>query len=121
MSGASFTVTVVYGVCPQFDQTKAVRAGAVKPVRVELCDAVGTNLSAPDLVLNAVGLRRLDGTASAVVEDAGQANSPDANFRYDAGSYVFNLDTAGLSRGTWELQFTVAGGSRVYGVTFDVR
>jgi hypothetical protein len=121
VSGASFTVTVVYGVCPLFDQSKSVKAGAVKPIHIQLCDAAGGNLSSPDLLLNAVGLRRLDGTASAQVEDPGQSNSPDNNFRYVDGSYVYNLATAGLSRGTWEVQFTVAGDSRIYTVTFDVR
>ena len=62
----------------------------------------------------------VDGTPSAQVEDGGQAN-PDFDFRYDGGAYVFNLDTGGLSSGTWELQFTVNGGSIVYTAAFDVR
>ena len=120
-SSASFVVTAVYGVCPQFDQSKAVKAGAVKPIRVQLCTVDGINLSSPDLVLNAVGLQNVDGSASAQVEDPGSSNSPDANFRYDGGGYIFNLDTGGLSTGTWELLFTVNGGGQVYSVRFDVR
>lgn len=52
----------------------------------------------------------------------GQANA-DGPFRYDAmlGGYIFNLSTAGLSSGTWELQFRVAGESAVYGIRFDVK
>jgi hypothetical protein len=118
----SFVVTVRYGVCSLFDQSKAVKAGAVKPIRVQLCDAAGTNLSEPGLVLHTVGLVHRDGTPSAQVEDAGQAN-PDFGFRYLANlpGYSFNLDTDGLSGGTWELQFTVNGGSIVYSVAFDVK
>ena len=123
-ASAAFVVTVVapaYVVCPLFDQSKAVKSGAVKPIKVQLCDAAGANLSAPGLILHVVGLQRVDGTASAQVEDPGRSNSPDGDFRYDGGSYIFNLDTSGLSTGTWELQFTVTGDTRVYSVRFDVR
>jgi hypothetical protein len=121
----SFVVTVaeqVYVVCPLFDQSKAVKAGAVKPIKLQLCDAAGANLSEPGLVLHATGLVKRDGTPSAQVEDAGNAN-PDFDFRYDddLAGYIFNLDTDGLSAGTWELRFTVSGGSHLYKVAFDVK
>ena len=120
-SSASFFVTVFYGVCPQFDQSRAVKAGAVKPIQVQLCTADGVNISSPDLVLNAVGLQQVDGSASAQVDDPGNSNSPDSNFRFDGGGYVFNLATGDLTTGTWQLLFTVNGGSHVYSVQFDVR
>lgn len=120
---ASFVVTVVaptYSICPLYDQSKAVKAGAVKAIRVQLCDAAGNNLSSPEIVVHAAGLVHIDGTPSALVEDAGNAN-PDHDFRYDAGAYVFNLDTDGLASGTWKLLFTVNGYATVYEVIFDVR
>jgi hypothetical protein len=51
--------------------------------------------------------------ASTTVDDAGNAN-PDSNFRFDptlgpAGGYIFNLQTTGLSTGTYVLTFTVSG------------
>jgi hypothetical protein len=123
LGSASFVVTVVekvYGVNVLFDQSKAVKSGAVKPIKVQLWDEAGTNLSSPNLVLHAVGLQYIDGTPSAQVEDAGNAN-PDFDFRYSDGVYVFNLDTDGLSSGTWHLKFIVNGGANVYSVAFDVK
>lgn len=112
-----------YAACPLYDQTKAHRAGATVPIKLQLCDAAGGNLSSGTIVVNAAGLTYLDGTASALVEDSGNAN-PDADFRYDEelGGYVFNLSTAGLSSGTWQLTFTVDGVTDpTYYVLFDVR
>ncbi len=112
-----------YVACPLYDQTKAHKAGATVPIKLQLCDASGSNLSSGAIVVNAAGLTYLDGTASALVEDSGNAN-PDADFRYDEelGGYVFNLSTADLSSGTWQLHFTVDGvADPSYSVLFDVR
>ncbi len=112
-----------YAVCPLYEQTKAHKAGATAPIKLQLCDASGSNLSSGAIVVNAAGLTKLDGTASALVEDSGNAN-PDADFRYDEdlGGYVFNLSTAELSAGTWQLNFTVDGvADPSYAVLFDVR
>jgi hypothetical protein len=120
---ASFVATVVervLGVCVLFDQSKAVKSGAVKPIKVQLCDEAGVNISAPGLVLHTVGLQRMDGTASSQVEDTGNSN-PDYDFRYSDGAYIFNLDTDGLASGTWHLKFVVNGGIHVYRVAFDVK
>ena len=67
--------------------------------------------------------RSRDSSATTVLaESAGSAN-PDSAFRYDPqlAGYVFNLSTKGLSRGTWELRFTVAGSPVVHALPFDVR
>lgn len=112
-----------YKICPLFDQAKSHRLGSVVPIRLRLCDADGANLSSASLTLTATGLVKKDPSAStAVVEDAGNAN-PDSAFRYDEtlAGYVYNLSTRGLSRGTWELRFTVSGDPTTYGITFDLR
>ena len=113
----------VYTVQPLFNQSRAHKAGSVVPIRLQLLDASGMNVSSPSLVLTATGLAQQDSTANPlVVEDAGNAN-PDSAFRYDATlqGYAFNLSTKNLAPGTWELRFRVAGGTREYAVTFDVR
>jgi len=110
-------------ICPLFDQARAYRLKSTVPIRLQLCDAQGQNLSSPSLVLTATDLVKLDGTASTVVvEDAGNAN-PDSNFRYDASiaGYTYNLSTKHLSTGTWELRFTVGGDPTTYRITFDLR
>lgn len=113
----------VYQACLLYDATKAHRAGSTAPLKLRLCDASGVNLSSPDVTLTVAGLVKRDGSATtALADSAGNAN-PDSAFRYDAGlaGYVFNLSTKGLSRGTWELRFTVGGSPTVHALPFDVR
>lgn len=112
-----------YAICPQFDQERSHRVRSTVPLRVQLCDEAGQNLSSADVALTATGLVKVDGSASSVLaEDAGSSN-PDSNFRYDesSGQYVFNLSTKNLSAGTWQLAFTVAGDPATHNVTFDLR
>ncbi len=118
----SVTYSVTYRICVLFDQSKAYRAGSTVPVKLQLCDSTGRNLSAAGLVVSAGSLTKVDSTASSAVEDAGSAN-PDSNFRYDAAlaGYIYNLSTAGLTTGTWQLSFTVAGDPVPHTVQFDVR
>ena len=113
----------VYDTCLRYDPTKAHRAGSTAPLRVQLCDSDGANLSSPEITLTAGGLVKLDGTpTTALAEDSGNAN-PDDTFRYDPelAGYIYNLSTRGLTSGTWALQFTVAGSPTVHRLTFDVR
>ena len=113
-----------YRACPLFDTSRSFKAGRVAPLKIQLCDASGANLSDPTRVLTATGVAQLDGSASSLLEpdSPGEANA-DGIFRYDAmlGGYIFNLSTAGLTTGTWELQFRVSGESAVYGIRFDVK
>ena len=112
-----------YDICTLYDATKAHRAGATVPLKLQLCDG-GVNLSDPSIVVHATGVYLSDADpAETVVEDAGNAN-PDQDFRYDAdlGGYIYNLKTTGLTPGTWAVGFTVDGEvdpSSV--VTFDVK
>jgi len=71
---ASATVNVnkvSYGVCALYDQTKAHRSGSTIPVKLQLCDASGANLSAQNIVLKAMGTRLISPDAWGEVEDAG--------------------------------------------------
>ena len=113
----------VYSICTLYDQTKAHKSGSTVPVKLQLCDSTGANLSSASIVVHATGLTKTDATASSSVEDSGSAN-PDDGFRYDSdlGGYIFNLSTKGLSTGTWVLSFTVDGEvESSYGVKFDVK
>ena len=115
--------TPEYTVQPLFNQSRAHKAGSVVPIRLQLLDAGGVNVSSSSLVLTATALVQQDSTANPLdVEDAGNAN-PDSAFRYDATlqGYVFNLSTKNLASGTWQLRFRVAGDTHEYAVTFDVR
>jgi hypothetical protein len=56
------------------------------------------------------------------LDDSGHAN-PDFDFRYDAalGGYSFNLNTAGLATGTYNLNFTAGADPVVHSAPFTVK
>jgi hypothetical protein len=114
----------LYSVCPLYETSRSFRLGGTAPIKLQLCDAAGGNLSSATTTLTVTGLVKRDSSAAtAVADDTGNAN-PDRAFRYDAGlaGYIYNLSTKGLSRGTWELQFTTSTNpGHVYNVRFDVR
>jgi len=125
---ASATVNinkVSYGVCALYDQTKAHRSGSTIPVKLQLCDASGANLSAQNIVLTAIGTRLISPDAWGEAEDAGQAN-PDMNFRFTTfdtatPGYIFNLQTKGLATGVYHLGFYIGSDPTIYTVQFQIR
>jgi DNA-binding beta-propeller fold protein YncE len=108
---------------PLFDQTKAYRAGSTMPIRLQLLDPTGVNVSMASLPLTVRKLTALRSGSTLPVTDAGNAN-PDATFRYDAalGGYILNLSTKGLAAGRYALSFW-AGSARTffYTIAFEVR
>jgi len=119
-SARSVSYTVAYNVCVLYDQTKAVKAGAVVPVRLQLCDYSGANVSNAAVILNATAVTQVSLNAPGAVMDAGNAN-PDNNFRFAGDAYVFNLITTGLTTGSFELRFTATGDPTVHAVRFQVK
>jgi hypothetical protein len=123
-STGSMTQSVQYGICAQYDQTRSVLGGATFPIKVQLCDAAGNNLSSQSIVLHATAIITAFGVAGPV-QDSGNAN-PDDDFRNVGGSgqnagYIFNLSTNGLATGTYALQFTVTGDPVLHTVFFGVQ
>jgi hypothetical protein len=117
--------SVGYGVC-NYQQFAARRSGSVIPIKVQACDASGTNLSRGTLLAVAVSITKVSDSATLAVADAGQAN-PDLNFRFDptlfggTGGYIFNLDTNGLTTGTYLLRFRIGSDPQLQAVTFEIR
>ncbi len=114
---------ITYKIHALHDQTKARKLGAIIPVKLQLQDYHGANQSATAIVVKATGLTKQDSTASTtIISDAGNAN-PDSNFRYDAalGGYIYNLQTTGLTAGTWRVNFTATADNVPHAVRFDVR
>jgi PKD repeat protein len=122
VAATTAVVSARYNVCLAYRPDHAVRSGATVPLRVQLCDATGVNLSSPAIVLSARLVVRTSDFISGVVEDAGHAN-PDADFRYDAGleGYIFNFQTSGLSTGSWSVQFVAGGEAVLYSAPFQVK
>lgn len=114
-----------YSICLLYDPTRSVHSGATIPLKFYLCDASGNDVSASTIVVHAVGLTQTSTTASEVIQDAGDSN-PDNDFRFDStlgpsGGYIFNLKTAGLTTGSYQLTFTSGTGTAAQGLTFQVR
>jgi len=120
----SLTGAGIANICPLYDQTRALRSGATFPIKLELCDANGNDISSPSIVVHATGLVATSGF-SGPVDDSGNAN-PDNDFRFDStlgstGGYIFNLSTKGVASGTYALQFTAGNDPMMHSVTFGVK
>jgi hypothetical protein len=114
-----------YSVCLLYDPTKAVHSGATIPIKLQLYDGSGNDLSSSTITVHAISVTQISTSTSGAVENAGNSN-PDNDFRFDAtlgstGGYIFNLKTTGLSTGTYKVNFTVTGDSFVYAANFEVR
>lgn len=114
-NAASKTVNynVGYGACLLYDPTHAAKSGSTIPVKFQLCDAAGNDVSSSAITVSAAQVVMVSTNASFTVDDAGNAN-PDNNFRFDGtlgptGGYIFNLQTTGLATGTYVLTYTVTG------------
>jgi microsomal dipeptidase-like Zn-dependent dipeptidase len=118
----SATYDVGYNVCLLYDPTRAKKLGSTVPVKLQICDAAGANYSRPDVPVTATGVRLVSTTTTGLLDDSGNAN-PDSDFRYDAslGGYIFNVTTAGLTAGTWEVRFRIGGAPGEHGARFQLR
>ena len=111
---------LVYGVQVLFDQTKPVKSGATLPVKLQLTNASGVNVSSASLVVTALSVLRVSTNTSGEVQDSGNAN-PDNNFRYAGGFYIYNLSTKGYAPGTYLLRFRAGTDVVNYSVQFQVK
>jgi hypothetical protein len=123
--GAVELVQRSYNVCLLYDSNKSVMGGGAIPIKLQLCDASGNNLSSSAISLHATGLTMISTSISGPVLDAGNAN-PDSGFRFDSslgstGGYIFNLSTKGLTTGSYNLNFSVTGESSGYSAPFQVK
>lgn len=121
----SINSTPRFIVNPLFDTTRAYRNGSTIPIKLELTDGCGANVSSANIVVTAYDLQLVGGITSLPVLDSGSAN-PDSNFRYvsggNGGSYMFNLSAGGLGAGTYELYFHVGNNNCVsYDIQFEIR
>jgi hypothetical protein len=123
-TSSTLSQSVDYAVCAQYDQTKSVKNGAVFPIKIELCDSGGNDLSASGVVVHATGLTSVSGY-SGTPESPGNAN-PDNDFRFDSsfgstGGYTYNLSTKGLATGTYSLTFTAGNDPATHSLNFGVK
>lgn len=116
----SGTLTVGYTITALYDQTKAVQGGSTVPIKLQLTNASGGNVSSAAITVTAVRLVYVSTSTSSAVQDSGNAN-PDGGFRFDGSTYIFNLSTKGLATGTFALEFKVSGETTTHSVNFQVK
>ena len=114
------TLSVSFNICLLYDPTKAVKSGATYPIKIQLCDINGNNVSSAGTVVQAVNVEQVSSSADGDVISAGES-SPDNNFRFDDGMYIYNLKTTGLSTGVYNLYFTAGDDPVLHSVQFQVK
>ena len=126
-NAASQTVSyrVGHNVCFLYDTSKAVNSGRTVPIKIQLCDFNGNDLSSSGIVVHAVQVQQVSTNISGLLETPGSAN-PDNDFRYDptlgpSGGYIFNLGTTGLGTGSYQLQFTAGVDPILHAAGFQVK
>jgi hypothetical protein len=119
-ASGSGTLTVGYGIVALYDQTKVHHSGSTIPIKLEIVDANGNNLSSAGTVVTAVGISLVSTTTYGAAEDAGNAN-PDNNFRFTGDSYTYNLKTTGLATGVYNLYFRVGTDPTLHTVQFQIQ
>jgi len=75
--------TSQYNLCFLYDPTKSVHSGSTLPVKLQLCDGTGNNLSSPTIALHSLSLTQTSSVTYGPVQAPGNAN-PDNDFRYDS-------------------------------------
>jgi hypothetical protein len=121
-SSKSVSYSITYNICLLYDPTKAKTSGSAYPIKIQLCDSAGLNVSAPGIIVHAVSVTMVSTNAPGVLDDAGNSN-PDFDFRYDTGlsGYIFNLKTTGNSTGSYQLNFTAGSDPNLHSVLFQIK
>jgi hypothetical protein len=114
-----------FQICLLYDPLVAKKSGSVYPIKLQLCDGNGQNLSSPSIAVHAISVTQASTNAPGPLDDTGNAN-PDNDFRFDAtlggtGGYIFNLSLRGAPTGTYNLNFTVGSDPTVRSVRFAVK
>ena len=111
-----------YIICLLYDASRVHNSGSTIPIRIQLCDNARVNVSSSSLIVHVAGVRLVSLTTAGTIASAGNAN-PDSDFRLVGWplSYLFNLKTTGLGKGTYELLFTVGSESTLYTAPFQIR
>ena len=119
---ANVTLVVSYNICLLYDPSKSKKSGSTFPIKIQICDVNGNNLSSASIVVQAQSVTMKTTNAPAPLDDSGDAN-PDFDFRYDSTlpGYIYNLSLKGISTGTYNLNFTVSGDPVLHSVQFQVK
>ena len=121
-ASASVSYSVGFNLC-LLGRAEPKHSGSAIPVRLEVCDYAGKNVSSPALVVVAAGVVGPNGAAMPL--QAAGNDHLGMRFRYiggrTGGAYIFDLKTKGFAPGTYQLLVRVVGDSTPHAVTFQIR
>ncbi|HEY0514594.1 MAG TPA: hypothetical protein VGH73_22015 [Thermoanaerobaculia bacterium] len=117
VASQSVAYKVSYGVQALYDETQAYRIGTTIPIKLQIVDVAGVNLSSAGVVVTAVGVTRKSDGTPVPLPGAGSAFTFDPSLT----GYVFNLGTTGYAAGTYLLSFSAANDPVVHTVQFRVK
>jgi hypothetical protein len=113
-TSTALTQQVAYKVQPLYDPTKASNSGTAVPVKIQLLNAAGTNVSASGIKVTVTGLS----------PSPSPGKAPAGTFTFmtlDQGpGYQLNVKTAGYPAGTYTLSFTASGDPTVHTAQFVI-
>jgi len=107
---------VTYAIVVLYDQTRAITSGATIPIKIQLADAFGTNLSSPAIVVTVEGLS----------PSPAPGVPPSGTFTFlelpgHGPGYQLNVKTKDYPAATYTLSFTATGDPVTHSVQFIVR
>jgi hypothetical protein len=123
-ASGSGTLDVTYGIALLFDNSQPVQSGSTLSILLQLTDSGGNNLSAPSVTVHADYLvNTADPNQTQLPVQSPGNSQPGNNFKYDSdtGAEQFNLKTTGLTPGTYELFFSIAGDPIEHSLSFVVQ
>src|SRR6266511_3395156 len=114
-TSAALVQNVTYAIKVLYDQTKVNNSGASVPIKVQLADASGTNLSSASIVLTVTGLS----------PDPAPEVPPSGTFTFTnltgfGPGYVFTVKTTKYPNATYTLSFTATGDPVTHTVKFVI-
>jgi hypothetical protein len=110
------TLTVTYAVVPLYDTDKPVHSGAALPIKLDITDASGNDLTG--LTVTAVAI--VDSNGNSITPHAKGNANPGNVFRKAGDGYIYNLDTTGLTSGTYTLLIQVGDDPVLHAVSFVI-
>ena len=114
-SSGSLTQHVTYAIVALYDQTKPNNSGSNVPIKVELQDASGTNVSSGSIVLTVAGL----------TPSPAPGIPPSGPFMFTlfgtGPGYLLNVKTKLYPAATYTLSFTITGDPDTHTVQFVIR
>jgi hypothetical protein len=111
---------VTYGINVLFDQGKAKHSGSTLPVKIQLTDYYGNDVSSAGIGVQALYIAPASSPDVHLPPQSPGNSQPGNDFRFTGGRYQYNLKTTDLDAGSYSLYFTVDGDPLVHSVSFIV-